>query len=69
MSLSGQQRPLPELEDAHEHADILLTEYRGMVSDQLAALLSSLRDDLMAIIEDNYGIKPEGDTGQDAETE
>jgi hypothetical protein len=45
---------LDELEDAHEHAEILLTTYAGLLSDQLSTALSAWHGDLAVIIEDRY---------------
>ena len=50
---------LDELEDAHEHAEILLTRYAEMLSEQLSALLSVWHTDLEMIIEDRYGDVPD----------
>jgi len=54
MNLSTRALPLDELEDAHEHAEILLTTYAGMLSEQLSAALSAWHGDLEVIIEDRY---------------
>jgi hypothetical protein len=54
MNLSTRALPLDELEDAHEHAEILLTTYAGMLSRQLSAALSAWHGDLAMIIEDRY---------------
>jgi len=56
MSPSARGLQLDELEDAHEHAEILLTRYAGMLSEQLSALLSAWHTDLAVIIEDRYGL-------------
>jgi hypothetical protein len=67
MSLSTRGLPLDELEEAHEHAEILLTRYAGMLSEQLSALLAVWHTDLTMIIEDRYGLildddaEPDGD--------
>ena len=59
MSASALGLQLDELEDAHEHAEILLTRYAGMLSEQLSALLSVWHTDLEMIIEDRYGRVPD----------
>jgi len=53
--------PLDELEDAHEHAEILLDRYAGMLSAQLSALLSAWHTDLAVMIEDRYARIPDDD--------
>jgi hypothetical protein len=39
MFLSAQHRPIREIEAAHEAAEALLTDHKGMLPDALAALL------------------------------
>jgi hypothetical protein len=56
MSPTARGLQLDELEDAHEHAEILLTRYAGMLSAQLSALLSAWQTDLETIIEDRYDL-------------
>jgi hypothetical protein len=65
LSIGAQQKPLAELEAAYEAAETLLTDHKDLLPGELAARLSSLRDDLTMIIEDNYGISPDDDE-QDA---
>jgi hypothetical protein len=55
---SAREHPIDELEVAHEHVEILLTEYADMLSGQLSALLSALHSDLAALIDDHYGVTP-----------
>jgi hypothetical protein len=54
MNLRARALPLDELEDAHEHAEILLTTYAAMLSEQLSAALSAWHGDLGVMIEDRY---------------
>jgi hypothetical protein len=56
MYLSAQQRPLAELEAAHELAEALLTDHKTMLPDELAAHLASFHSDLTVIIEDRCGV-------------
>jgi hypothetical protein len=49
-------KPLHELEAAHEAAETLLRDHEGLLTDELAAQLSSLRSDLTVVINDHYGI-------------
>ena len=56
MNLSAQLRPITEVEAAYEAAETLLTDHKKLLSDDLAALLSTFRSDLTVIIEDHYGI-------------
>ena len=53
-NVSTRALSLDELEDAHEHAAILLTTYAGMLPEQLSAALSAWHGDLAVIIEDRY---------------
>jgi hypothetical protein len=59
MSPSARGLQLDDLEDAHEHAEILLTRYAGILSAQLSALLLAWHTDLEMIIEDRYGRVPD----------
>jgi hypothetical protein len=59
MSPAASGLQLDELEDAHEHAEILLTRYAGMLSAQLSALLSAWHTDLETVIQDRYGLPPD----------
>jgi hypothetical protein len=59
MTTTDRGLQLDELEDAHEHAEVLLTRYAGMLSAQLSALLSAWQTDLETIIEDRYGLPPD----------
>jgi hypothetical protein len=59
--------PLDDLEGAHEHAEVLLTRYAGMLSAQLSALLSEWHTDLTMLIEDRYDLMPDDDAEQDPE--
>jgi hypothetical protein len=65
MNLSARDFPLDELEDAYEHAEILLSKYAGLLSEQLSATLSAWHAHLMVIIEDGYGLTPADDAGGD----
>jgi hypothetical protein len=56
MKLSAQQRPITEIEAAHGAAETLLTEHEMLLPEDLAALLSTFRSDLVVIIEDHYGV-------------
>jgi hypothetical protein len=58
MNRGVRRLPLDELEDAHEHAEVLLTTYAGMLSEQLSALLSAWHGDLTVIIEGRYSFVP-----------
>ena len=48
--------PIDELETARELAETLLQDHKGLLTDSLAAQLSSLMSDLTVVIEDHYGI-------------
>lgn len=67
MNRSVRGLPLDELEDAHEHAEILLTRYAGMLSAPLSALLSAWHGDLTVLIEDRYSFVPADDAERDSE--
>ena len=49
-------KPLHELEAAHEAAETLLKDHEDLLTDELAARLSTLRSDLTVVINDHYGI-------------
>jgi hypothetical protein len=65
MNQSTQQRPLYELEAAHEAAEILLADHKSMLPAELAARLACFNSDLAEIIDDHYGIG--SDDADDAE--
>jgi hypothetical protein len=58
-------KPLHELEAAHEAAETLLEDHAGLLSDELAARLSSLRSDLTVVINDHYGIHDDAEQASD----
>lgn len=67
MSRSARRLPLDDLEDAHEHAEILLTRYAGLLSGQLCALLAAWHGHLTVIIEDGYGLTPDDYAGREGD--
>jgi hypothetical protein len=60
-------KPLHELEAAHELAETLLKDHKGLLTDELAARLSSLRSDLTVVINDHYGIADDAEQADDPE--
>jgi hypothetical protein len=68
MSLSAQQRPLYELEAAHEAAETLLADHKNMLPAELAARLASFNNDLAVVIDGHYGIRSDdADDADDAD--
>jgi hypothetical protein len=67
LSLHTRELALDELEDAYEHAEILLTRHLGMLSGQLSALLSAWYGDLSVIIEERYDPGPVGDADHESD--
>jgi hypothetical protein len=49
-------KPLHELEAAKELAETLLADYKDLLTEELAAQLSSLNSDLTAVIDDRYDV-------------
>lgn len=67
MNPSTRDLPLDELEDAHEHAEILLGKYASLLSAELSALLSAWHEYLTVTIEDLYGLTPADQAGRDGD--
>lgn len=59
MNISAQHRPISEIEAAHEAAEALLKDHKGLLPGELIMPLDTFRADLAVLIEDYYGINPE----------